>query len=139
MNPSEYDILTLLPQRPPFVFVDGLAYCDEKDATTRFRVKADCLLCDEGKLQPHGLMENIAQSCAARIGYLSLKKSGSVGIGLIGSVSDFEVVKLPKVGDEIETRITVDEEVFNFTLVSAQVLEASGSVVATARMKIALL
>lgn len=139
MTPSEYDILKLLPQRPPFVLVDRLMRCDEKDAVTRFVITENCLLCDDGFLQPHGIMENIAQSCAARIGYLSLQKDGAVGIGVIGSVSDFEVISLPGVGTQLETHIAVDEEVFNFTLVSAQVFDDKGNVLATARMKIALL
>lgn len=133
------DILTLLPQRPPFIMVDRLVSCDENDAVTNFEVREDCLLCDDGRLQPHGLMENIAQSCAARIGYLSLQKSGTVGIGVIGAVSDFEVFSMPAVGTMIITHITVDEEVFNFTLISACVSDNTGNVVATARMKIALL
>lgn len=136
---NQIDILTLIPQRPPFVLVDSLTSCDEVTTTTRLRITADCLMCNNGCLQPWGLMENIAQTCAARIGYLSLAKGGSVGIGVIGSVSELVVHDLPRVGEEIETRIVVDEEVFNFTLVSAQVTRPNGEVAATAKMKIALL
>lgn len=136
---NQIDILTLIPQRPPFVLVDSLASCDDVTTTTRFHIAADCLLCNDGCLQPWGLMENIAQSCAARIGYLSLSKGGSVGIGVIGSVSELAVRSLPRVGEGIETCIVVDEEVFNFTLVSAQVSRSNGEVAATAKMKIALL
>lgn len=139
MKIADVDILTLLPQRPPFVLVDKLVSCDEKDAVTLFEVREDCLLCDGGRLQPHGLMENMAQSCAARIGYLSLQKSGTVGIGVIGSVSDFEILSLPTVGSRLETRITIDEEVFNFTLVTAKIVDQDGNLVASSRMKIALL
>ena len=139
MNISEIDILTLLPQRPPFVLVDRLTCCNEKDAVTQFTVNPECLLYDDGKLQSYGLMENIAQSCAARIGYLSLQKNGSVGIGVIGSVSDFEVMSLPVVGTQLQTHVSVDEEVFNFTLVSASINDMDGKLIATAKMKIALL
>ena len=68
-----------------------------------------------------------------------MQKSGSVGIGVIGSVSDFEIIALPKVGTRLETHITIDEEVFNFTLVSAKICDQKGDVMATAKMKIALL
>lgn len=139
MSLRDIDILTLLPQRPPFVLVDKLISCDEKDAVTSFEVRGDCLLCDDGRLQAHGLMENMAQSCAARIGYLSLQKNGTVGIGVIGSVSDFKVLSLPEVGMSLKTRIVIDEEVFNFTLVTATITNDRNETVATARMKIALL
>lgn len=139
MNLTDIDILSLLPQRPPFVLVDKLVSCTDADAVTSFEVRDDCLLCDEGRLQPYGMMENMAQTCAARIGYVSLQKSGSVGIGVIGSVSDFEINALPKVGARLETHITIDEEVFNFTLVSAKICDQKGDVMATAKMKIALL
>ena len=139
MNLADIDILTLLPQRPPFVLVDKLLSCGDKDAVTSFVVREDCLLCDDGKLQSYGIMENIAQSCAARIGYLSLQKSGSVGIGVIGSVSDFEVLSLPPVGSQLETHITIDEEVFNFTLVSAKICDQVGNLIASSKMKISLL
>ena len=140
MNLADIDILTLIPQRPPFVFVDKLLSCDEKDAVTSFEVPADCLLCDDGMLQPHGLLENIAQSCAARIGYLSLQKNGGISIGVIGSVSDFEVHgSALRPVKRLETHITVEEEVFNFTLISAKVVNQQGDLLATAKMKIALL
>lgn len=139
MRPEEYDILSLIPQRRPFVLVDRLVRCDARDAVTSFVVSQECLLCDDGVLQPHGIIENMAQSCAARIGYLSLQKSGAVGIGVIGSVSDFTFSRLPHVGERVETVITIDEEVFNFTLVSARVTGEDGELMASARMKIALI
>ena len=80
------DILTLIPQRPPFVLVDELTSCDEVETVTGYTVTVECPLQNGGVLQPSGLVENIAQSCAARIGYRSLRAGGKVGIGVIGSV-----------------------------------------------------
>ena len=136
---QDIDILTLLPQRPPFVMVDKLVSCDDTEAVTQFMVREDCLLSDGGRLQPHGLLENIAQTCAARIGYISLQNSDSVGIGVIGSVSGFNVNSLPRTGTLLTTQVVVSNEVFNFTLVSAQITDPEGVVIATAKMKIALL
>ena len=67
-------------------------------------------------------MENIAQTCAARIGFVNkyiLKKG--VQLGFIGAVRNFEVIERPRVGDMITTRVEIREEVFGMTLVDAVV------------------
>lgn len=135
------DILRLIPQRPPFVLVDSMLSCDEKDTVTQFTVSQDCPLQHEGLLQPWGLIENIAQSCAARIGYLATQGGEEVAIGVIGSVNDMEISRLPQVGETITTKITILEEVMNLTLVSSEITSASHQekCLATAKMKIALL
>ena len=134
------DILTLIPQRPPFVLVDRILSCDEVTTVTEFKVCDGCLLQDSGILQPWGMIENIAQSCAARIGYRSRQAGGEVKIGVIGSVSDMAIAGLPKIGETITTTITVLEEVLNLTLISAEICsKVSSEILATAKMKIALL
>ncbi|MBP5548592.1 MAG: pseudouridylate synthase [Bacteroidales bacterium] len=138
MNPSEYEILTLLPQRPPFILIDKMVMCDVKETVTEFTVTEDCLLSDEGVLQPWGMMENIAQTCAARIGYLSLAKGGEVKLGVIGAVTDMKIEAMARTGERIETRIKVEEEVLNLTLISAEIRRGEETL-ATAKMKIALL
>ena len=133
------DILTLIPQRPPFVLIDRMLSCDEVETVTEFTVGSDCLLQDNGVLQPWGMIENIAQSCAARIGFRSMQVGGKVGIGVIGSVSDMEIRCLPSVGDRIVTTVTVLDEVLNMTLISAVIASEGGQTYVSAKMKIALL
>ena len=133
-------ILTLIPQRPPFVLVDGMLSCDDVTTVTQFAVSENCLLQNDGCLQPWGMIENIAQTCAARIGYRSTQAGGKVNIGVIGSVNDMEIFRLPLVGEIINTTVTVLEEVLNLTLVSAVICsKESDEILATAKMKIALL
>jgi len=83
-------------------------------------------------------MENIAQTCAARIGYINkyiLKKG--IQLGFIGAVRNFEVISLPEVGDVITTRVEVKEEVFGMTLAEA-VIMCGDKVLVTSDMKIAV-
>ena len=66
---TDLDILDLLPQRPPFIMVDKLTYFDLQSAKTVFTVHADNLFCVEGAMEEAGLVENIAQTCAAHTGF----------------------------------------------------------------------
>ena len=40
---EKIDVLTLLPQRPPFVMIDQLTHFDEVVTSTRFEVREDHL------------------------------------------------------------------------------------------------
>ncbi|MDR1848396.1 MAG: pseudouridylate synthase [Bacteroidales bacterium] len=131
------DIRILLPQKEPFVMVDALLYSDEKRTTTRFLVKDRCLFCDDGVLSEFGLVENIAQTCAAYKGYVNtFLRSSNVKEGFIGSIKGLDILQLPKVGEQITTTIEVMEEIFNMNLVKAEV-RCGDTLLATGEMKIA--
>lgn len=118
--------LPYIPQRPPFVMVDNLLSCDDVVVRTNFSIAADNLFVQDGKFTEAGLMENIAQTCAARIGWLNQDKP--VRIGVIGSISNFEASRLPKVGETLETSVTVESTVFDAIIVHAESSTAQGPV-----------
>ena len=136
-NVSEVDILELIPQRPPFIMVDRLLHFDRIVTTAEFAVREDNIFLEGDELQPEGLVENIAQTCAARIGYVNLMNKESVRLGFIGAVRNLSILGTPKIGETIETTITVKEEIFLMTLVDAEI-RLNGSVIVNAEMKIAL-
>lgn len=117
--------------------VDRLLCCDDKAATTVLQVREDNLFCEGGVMAATGIIENIAQTCAARIGYQTLSDGKAVKIGVIGAISKMSINELPKVGDTITTHIEIEEEVFGMTLVRAEV-KKEGIVIAETSMKIAL-
>lgn len=129
--------MEILPQRPPFVMVDRLVEHDGLRTVTALEVKPDNLMCDEGRFSSAGLIENMAQTCAARIGYEAWLRGENIRIGVIGAVSNMTVYCNPPAGCTLRTTIEVECEVIGMTMVSAQVC-ADGTVVAEARMKIAL-
>lgn len=128
----------LIPQRPPFVMIDKLLSFDMIVTVTQFEVRHDNIFCVDGRLSTEGIMENIAQTCAARMGYINLTRNLSVRIGVIGAVSNFEVFRTPKVGELVVTTIEVLEELFQITMVKA-VVKCGDEILAQANMKIALL
>ncbi len=132
------DIHELLPQQEPFVMISSLVRFDMQTTVTETIVSADNLFVEDGVFTAPGIVENIAQTCAARIGYVNkyiLKKG--IQLGFIGAIRDLKVKQLPKVGDTIMTTISVIDSVFGMTLVDAVVLN-NGAEVASAQMKIAV-
>ena len=143
INPSEQflrqiDIHTLLPQQEPFVMIGRLVHFDKTVTTTETTIMADNIFVENGRMTASGLMENIAQTCAARIGYVNkyiLKKG--IQIGFIGAVRNFEIIQLPQVGDVVVTRVEVKEEVFGMMLAEATIT-CGGQTIVSTEMKIAV-
>jgi len=132
------DIHTVLPQQEPFVMVGILTKFDLSTSTTETEVKESNIFVDEGLFAPSGMMENIAQTCAARIGFYNryiLEKD--VQIGYIGAIRDFKILGTAGVGDLMTTTVDVDEELFGMTLASARV-SVGDRLVAKAQIKLAV-
>lgn len=132
------DVHDLLPQQEPFVMIDNLVHIDQVLTVTETLVRDDNLFVDNGQMSASGLMENIAQTCAARIGYVNkyiLQKG--IQLGFIGAVRNFEVRELPQTGDLLTTQVEVKEEIFGMTLAEATI-ECGGKVLVSTEMKIAV-
>lgn len=130
-------ILNLIPQRPPIVMVDTFYGIENDCSYSGLTITPDNIFCQEGKLQEAGIIEHIAQSAAARIGYIYLQKDEPVPLGFIGSVDKLTIHNLPEIGQILSTEITIIQEVFDITLVSACV-STPDKVIAECRMKIFL-
>ena len=137
MELREIDILDLLPQRPPFILVDHLVDFTPEGVTTEFEVRSDGIFTENGCLIATGLIENIAQTCATRIGYINYISHRPVGIGYIGAIRDLTIFRTPHVGELLMTTIRVKEEIFGMTLVDAEV-RSGEELLAQSEMKIAL-
>ncbi|MBQ9138410.1 MAG: hydroxymyristoyl-ACP dehydratase [Alistipes sp.] len=131
------NILDLIPQRAPIVMVDEFLGIDENLSRTRFAVYKDNIFVEDNRLSECGLIEHIAQSAAARIGYIFRSKNQAVPIGYIGSVNDFSILRHPAVGEQIFTTIEVLQEVLGITLIRA-VCCVAGEQIASCKMKIFL-
>ena len=127
----------LIPQRPPFVMIDRLVSSDEVYSVTELSIREDNLFVEKGRLSASGLIENIAQTCAARIGYINQSDDKPIKIGVIGSISNLNIERTPKVGEKLTTTIKLLEEVFQMTLVEA-VIASDNEEIVHANMKIAL-
>jgi predicted hotdog family 3-hydroxylacyl-ACP dehydratase len=115
------NILSLIPQQPPFVMIDQLVHSDETLTRCRFTVKADNVLTINNRFTEAGLLENIAQTAAARAGYIAQSENKPVQAGYIGSVKNMVVFELPLVDDELITEIKIEDRVFDVTMISGKV------------------
>ena len=86
---------------------------------TEYNIPQDHIFVQDGHLSSAGLIENIAQTCATRIGWLNRDKP--VKIGVIGSVSNLEIFRLPCVGQSITTRVDLLSEIFEALVVHAEI------------------
>jgi predicted hotdog family 3-hydroxylacyl-ACP dehydratase len=134
MNPEE-DILPLIPQRPPFVMISKLLYSGESITRSSLRITEDNIFVENGRFREAGLMENIAQTAAARAGYIARMENLSVQVGYIAAVKNLEIKTLPRTGDELITEITIKDQVFDVTIITGKVW-CRERIVAQCEMKI---
>ena len=120
--------------------VDNIVTCNEDYCKTTFEVRRDNIMLEGDTLLEGGVIENIAQSCAARIGYLAIHtKMQSVRIGVIGGIKDLTINKLPKVGDTLTTEIFKVLSDFGDMSVLDAKTTCDGEVIATGEIKVALI
>jgi predicted hotdog family 3-hydroxylacyl-ACP dehydratase len=132
------DVHTVLPQQEPFVMIDSLVHFELTTSTTETLIRESNIFVDEGRFSPSGMMENIAQTCAARVGFYNkyiLHKD--VQVGFIGAVRNYTVNELPAVGTTIYTKVDILEEVFGMTLATAEI-RCGDNIIATAEIKLSV-
>lgn len=129
------DIKMLIPQGPPMVMVDRLLVSDGSTTGTSFLVTADNLLTLGGKFSMAGLIENMAQTAAAGAGYAAYAAGGEVRSGAIVAINHLEITRLPELGEELFTEVTVTARVADIVVISARIT-CGQSIIATGEMKI---
>lgn len=134
---NDIAIEKLIPQREPICMVNKLKEHDERKSVSIFRVPEQHLFVSDNKFQAPGLVENIAQTAAARAGYAAFLSGETPKIGFIGAISQLEIHQLPAVGKTLET---VVEEVMAFMNVSVVKGQSTcdGELVASCELKIFL-
>jgi predicted hotdog family 3-hydroxylacyl-ACP dehydratase len=135
MVTTEQDIVSLIPQRPPFVMIDEIVYSDENSTRSSFVVKASNIFVANNVLQEPGLVENIAQTAAARAGYTAKQENKPVRLGYIGAIKNLQVNSLPAVNETITTEITIVHQVFDVSVISGKII-CNNIVLAQCEMKI---
>ena len=136
---EDIDIHELLPQQEPFVLIDRLCHYDEQSTAALFTVRPDHLMVENGRLMTCALAENMAQTCAARLGYYNkyILKEG-IQIGFIGDIKNMAILDAAHVGDTLLITVSVTMQLMDVTLVHATIV-CGQRTIATADLKIALL
>ena len=135
-------VSALIPQKPPIEMVDKLWFNDETTTVSGFTIKDDNIFCEKGLFREPGIIENIAQTAALRVGYMVslMEKSGekvNPPVGYIGAIKRLIIHQLPPVGSELRTEVVIQNIIFDVTLISGKTT-LNGLPVAECEMKIFL-
>ena len=123
------EIKRLIPQREPFIMVDGFEEGGDNSAVTTLNVcHNNYFILPDGTMAETGLIEHLAQSCSALAGYQSLSKASPLGdgleevppVGLIGEVKHFKCLRRPQIGERIKSTITFGLTFGSVTLATGQ-------------------
>lgn len=132
---TKENILNYIPQRNPICLVHSIYECSDESVKTGFVVEADHLFVNNNSLSEAGIIENLAQSCAAQAGYVCSLRNLPPKVGFIANIKDLKIHSLPKVNSEIITVVKLKAFVMNVTLVIAS-STCNGEPVADCEMKI---
>lgn len=139
-NFSEIDVLELLPQAPPFIFVHRILDFNIEDLSciTEFTVLDHTIFVKDGNFSESGILENIAQTCAVHIGFYNkyiLKKK--IQVGFIGAVKNLRIFDNIQINDTLTTKITILTEFGSMKIAEAKVFRDT-QLLAEGELKIAL-
>ena len=138
LNPSNLPVWDIIPQRAPMLMVDRLLSYDPAASESELLIRPDNIFLSD-VLQTAGIVEHIAQTCAARIGYYNKYiLHRPVVIGYIAAIRRLDVHRQPEAGEELLTQIEELGSAFGMTLVRAEVRTSLGELIADGELKIAL-
>jgi predicted hotdog family 3-hydroxylacyl-ACP dehydratase len=118
---EETTIGQYIPQEPPFVMIGKLLDVTGRKTVTSLVIRNDNIFSSYGFFREPGLIENMAQTAAAGVGYLAQKEGKEPPVGFIGGIRNLQIHELPIVGSEIRTEVTVEHEIFDATVVAANI------------------
>lgn len=127
-----------IPQKPPMVMVDRLILAAGRETVTSFLIREDNVFADQGVFTEPGLIENMAQTAAAGTGALPGAAGAEPRKGFIGAIKNLRIEELPRVGTEITTRVSVEYNVMDASVIQAEVRQGN-KLLAACEMKIFLM
>lgn len=123
MLATKNNIEKYIPQRKPMVMIHELHEADAQHAVTTLTVEQNNTFLKSGKLAEPGLVENIAQTAAAQVGYVCAQLNKPVPIGYIAAVKDLVIYGLPELNTQIRTVVQVMNVIMDITLIRGNVYQ----------------
>ena len=119
------------------MMVDELLKVVGDECTCRLTVREDNFFLEEdGQMAEPGVIEHIAQSASAFAGYRAVAEGATEPpVGYIGEVKNFRLYRRPKLGDDLQTTITMGATVAGVTIINAATLVGEETIAET-QMKI---
>ena len=121
MLAGKTEVYEMIPQAPPMAMVDGLLISNGELTVSQLVIDKQNIFCKDGFFQEPGLIENIAQTAALRAGYMAKQNKEKPMLGYIGAVKKLKIYALPKDSDTLQTRITVQHELLNASVIKGEI------------------
>ncbi|MCF2505124.1 hypothetical protein L0663_17135 [Dyadobacter sp. CY107] len=117
---AQESINQYIPHRQPFIMIGSLVSVTAERFESEFFIEEDNVLVEDGCFTESGLLENIAQTCAASFGFLDREEVGEPKIGFIGAMTKVEVYELPPINSTIRTIVVPLHQLGNIYLVKGE-------------------
>jgi 3-hydroxyacyl-[acyl-carrier-protein] dehydratase len=114
------DVKLIIPQREPIIMIDEIVNHSDVKTTTSLTINKTNIFVEENIFQSSGLIENMAQSSAARMGIQTNKEGNKPLLGYIASIKNLIVNRLPEVGEKILTEIIIANKINNIIVIKAE-------------------
>ena len=117
--------------------VDELLKVVGDECTCRLTVREDNFFLEEdGQMAEPGVIEHIAQSASAFAGYRAVAEGATEPpVGYIGEVKNFRLYRRPRLGDDLQTTITMGATVAGVTIINGTTFVGEETIAET-QMKI---
>ena len=114
------EVKLIIPQREPIIMIDEIVNHSDVKTTTSLTINKTNIFVEENIFQSSGLIENMAQSSAARMGIQTNKEGNKPLLGYIASIKNLMVNRLPEVGEKILTEIIIVNKINNIIVIKAE-------------------
>lgn len=128
-------VTTLLPQKAPFNMVENLTVAEEDFFESILTITENNFLVKDQHFSASGLVENIAQTLALGNSYFYHKNEQPPKIGFIAEVKNLQIYSMPKVGETITTKVTIQSRIFDFVITKGEIF-SSEKIIATCILKV---
>jgi len=110
-----------IPQRAPLVMIDTLEEATENLMESNLLIKPDNIFVENNQLREPGIIENIAQTAAAGLGFMQKSQGLPVALGFIAAIRNLKINVLPNAGQTLRTTVEVVNKVFDITIIKGSV------------------
>jgi 3-hydroxyacyl-[acyl-carrier-protein] dehydratase len=135
MLATRTEIIDYIPQRDPFIVVHEMLRATNEFAETQFKVLPESIFVTNGIFREPGLIENIAQTAAAQMGYTCKLKGSAVPLGFIAAIKNLIVYSLPPVGAVVNTSVFITNQVLGVILLNG-IVRSRDAIVCQCEMRI---
>ncbi|HEY2330166.1 MAG TPA: hypothetical protein VGI63_10190 [Verrucomicrobiae bacterium] len=122
----------LIPHRAPMRWIDALTDCTDTTATATATFSAEHFTIANGAVLETALVECVAQTAAAALGWRARAggKTGAAGNGMLVAVTNFRVESRPPVGKIIRIEISERKRLGPMLMISG-VITCEGILIAS--------